>query len=128
MQIPVTTRSNGAATVAGSIASSNAFASAPTAADAANSRRGSRRSGSPRIALTRHPTTNPACTPLVSAAWAKFERWNSAASAGVTADAENHSAIAATWQSAMIVTDAGLEDAAANTWIAAFLDDLVHTL
>ena len=48
------------------------------------------------MALARQPRTNPACTPLVSAAWEKFERWNSAASAGVTADAENQSAIAAT--------------------------------
>ena len=36
----------------------------------------------------------------------------SAASAGTTAEAENHNAIAATWLTAMIVTDAGLEDAA----------------
>ncbi|HEX5863683.1 MAG TPA: hypothetical protein VF014_05395, partial [Casimicrobiaceae bacterium] len=51
---------------------------------------------------------------LVSAAWEKFERWNSAASAGVTAEAENQSAIAATWQIAMIVTDARLD--VAQVW------------
>ncbi len=57
------------------------------------------------MALARQPMTKPACTPLVSAAWAKCDRWNSAASAGVTADAENQSAIAATWQIAMIATE-----------------------
>ena len=96
MHTPVTTRSKGAAGEAGLTASSKALASAPTVADAANKRRGSTRSGRPRIALARQPRTNPACTPLVSAAWEKFERWNSAASAGVTAEAENQSAIAAT--------------------------------
>ena len=64
------------------------------------------RSASPKNALARHPTTNPACTPLVSAACAKPESPNSATSDGMTADAENHSAIAATWQTAMIATEA----------------------
>ena len=50
--------------------------------------------------------TKPACTPLVSAACANPDSRNSATSAGTTADAENHSAIAATWQSAMIAIDA----------------------
>ncbi len=50
--------------------------------------------------------TNPAWTPLVSAACAKPESPNSATSAGTTAEAENHSAIAATWHTAMIATDA----------------------
>src|SRR5213594_1818744 len=106
MHTPVTTRSKGAAGEAGLTASSKALASAPTVADAANRRRGSTRSGRPRIALAKQPRTKPACTPLVSAAWEKFERWNSAASAGVTAEADNQSAIAATWQISMIATDA----------------------
>src|SRR2546428_13149432 len=106
MHTPVTTRSSGAAGEAGLTASNDALAIAPTIADTANKRRGSTRSGRPRIALAKQPRTNPACTPLVSAAWAKFERWNSAASAGVTAEAENQSAIAATWQIATIATDA----------------------
>ena len=37
------------------------------------------------------------------------DRWNSAASAGMTAEAENHSAIAATWQTAMIAIDGAFE-------------------
>ena len=59
-----------------------------------------------RKALTRQPSTKPACTPLVSAACAKPVSRYSATSAGSTAEAENHSASAATWQTAMIVTDA----------------------
>src|ERR1700681_1061394 len=116
MQIPVATRSKGAAAVAGSTASSSALASAPAAADAANRRRGSMRSGSPRMALARQPMTKPACTPLVSAAWKKCERWNSAVRAGVTAEAENHSAIAATWDTATMVTEMRFDAAqVANT-------------
>ena len=57
--------------------------------------------------------TNPACTPLVSAALEKLERWNSAASAGITADAENQSAIAATWQNAMTAIDPAFDCAIA---------------
>src|SRR6266508_1419088 len=106
MHTPVTRRSKGASGEAALTASSKALASAPTVADTANRRLGSTRSARPRIALARQPSTNPACTPLVSAAWEKFESWNSAASAGVTAEAENQSAIAATWQIAMITTDA----------------------
>ena len=53
--------------------------------------------------------TKPACTPLVSAACAKPESRYSATSAGTAAEAENHSAIAATWQTAMMVIDATLE-------------------
>ena len=59
--------------------------------------------------------TKPICTALVSVACAKLERWNSAASAGTTADAENHNAIAATWQIAMIVIDARFDVANAVT-------------
>ena len=111
MQMPVAMRSAGAAHDAGSITRRSALAPAPITAEAAKSRRGSMRSGSPSTALARQPMTNPACTPLVSAACMKGERWNSATSAGTTADAENHSAIAATWQVAMIVTDAGFDSA-----------------
>src|SRR5437660_8889308 len=114
MQMPVTTRNAGAASDAGSTASSSALATAPVHADAAKRLRGSMRSGSPRRALARQPMTNPAWTPLVSAAWAKPDKWNSATSAGMTADAENHSAIAATWQSAMIEIDAALDVAGDN--------------
>jgi hypothetical protein len=55
------------------------------------------------------PTTKPACTPLVRAACAKPDSPYSATSAGTTADAENHNAIAATWQVAMIETDASFD-------------------
>src|SRR5438105_15310831 len=106
MQMPVTRRSSGATTDRGSTTSNNALAIAPIAADAANNRRSSSRSARPKIALTRQPMTKPICTAVVSVACAKLERWNSAASAGMMADAENHSAIAATWQIAMIVIDA----------------------
>src|SRR6185436_16433914 len=50
-----------------------------------------------------------ACTPLVSAAWAKPDSPYSATSAGTIAEAENQSAIAATWQIAMIETEATFE-------------------
>src|SRR5438046_10705319 len=95
MHTPVTTRSKGAAGEAGLTASSKALASAPTVADAANRRRGSTRSGRPRLALAKQPRTKPAWTALVSAAWEKVERWTSAVNAGVTAEAENVSVIAA---------------------------------
>src|SRR6266542_2354227 len=109
MQAPVTKRSAGAAIDAGSMTKRSAFAPAPIAADTAKNRRGSSLSASPMSALARQPATKPACTPLVSAALEKLERWNSAASAGSTADAENQSAIAATWQNAMIAIDAGFD-------------------
>src|ERR1700736_3277637 len=109
MQIPVATRSSGVASEAGSTMSSDALASAPAAAAVAKKRRGSTRSARPSNALARQPMTKPTCTPLVSAACAKFERWNSAASAGATAEAENQSAIAATWQTAMIATEIRLD-------------------
>jgi hypothetical protein len=54
--------------------------------------------------------TKPTCTPLVYAACMKLDSRNSAASDGITAEAENHSAMAATWLTAMIVTDAGFEE------------------
>ena len=117
MHTPVTTRRSGAPADAGSTTSNSALEAAPIAADAANRRRGSIRSGRPRNALARQPSTKPACTPLVSAAWAKPHRWNSATSAGMIAEAENHSAIAATWQTAMIETDATFD--ALRTDIAA---------
>ncbi len=96
MQTPVTKRNAGATSEAGSTTRSSALATAPIAADTAKNRRGSSRSARPMSALARQPTTKPAWTPLVSAALEKFESWNSAASAGRTADAENQSAIAAT--------------------------------
>ena len=108
MHTPVTTRSSGAPNDAGSTTSSSAFDTAPIAADVANRRRGSTRSASPSNALARHPSTKPAWTPLVNAAWAKPPNRNSATSAGMIADAENHSAIAATWQTAMIDTEPAL--------------------
>jgi hypothetical protein len=109
MHTPVTTRKSGAPIDAGSTASSSALDAAPIAAEAANRRRGSTRSASPRNALARHPSTKPACTPLVNAAWAKPSKRNSATSAGMIADAENQSAIAATWQTAMIETEAAFD-------------------
>ncbi len=106
MHTPVTKRSSGAGHVVGSTTSSSALASAPTSAESANSRRGSARSASPSDALARQPATKPACTLLVSAACMKLDRRNSATSAGITADAENQSAIAATWHSAISATAA----------------------
>ena len=54
------------------------------------------RSAKPRTALVRVPTTNPACTVLVNRdAWVGV-RVYSAAMEGTTAEAENHSAMAAT--------------------------------
>ena len=109
MQAPVTTRSNGVRGPAGSTTSSSAFAAAPTKADSAMKRLGSTRSASPSNALATQPITNPACTPLVRAACANPVSPYCATSAGTTADAENHSAIAATWQSAMIAIDASFD-------------------
>src|SRR4029453_3160752 len=114
MQMPVTTRSAGAAGESGGTARSSAVAAAPIAADQAKNRRGSMRSASPSPALTRQPITNPICTPLVSADCMNFDRWNSATSEGTIADAENQSAIAATWQIAMIVIDARFDAAKLN--------------
>src|SRR5512144_2627055 len=108
MHTPVTKRAAGAASERGSTTSSSALAIAPTAAAVAKKRRSSRRSARPRIALTRQPATKPTCTADVSVACAKRDRWNSAASDGTTADAENHSAIAATWQVAITAIDARL--------------------
>jgi hypothetical protein len=71
-------------------------------------RRGSIRSANPKIALVRLPTTNPACTPLVSDACKNGDNRYSASSAGTTAEAENQSAIAATWHRAMMVIATGL--------------------
>src|SRR6266700_3597064 len=111
MQAPVTARSSGAPNDPGSTTRSNALASAPTPAATAKSRRGSTRSARPRIALARQPMTKPAWTPLVSAACANLDNPYSAASAGTTADAENQSAIAATWHSAISVTEPSFESA-----------------
>src|SRR5881296_3081210 len=110
MQMPVTSRSSGAASERGSTTSSSALAIAPTIAEAANRCRNSSRSANPNTALTRQPTTKPTCTAVVSVACSKFDKWNSAASDGITAEAENQSAIAATWQAAMIVIDAPFDD------------------
>src|SRR6185369_10194478 len=109
MHIPVMKRSNGTSIEVGSTARISAFAAAATAADPMKKRRGSNRSASPRLALKRLPATKPACTPLVSNACAKDESGYSASNAGTTADAENHTAIAATWHTAMIVIDAAFE-------------------
>ena len=45
----------------------------------------------------------------------KLRRWNCATSAGTTADAENHSAMAPTWQIAMIAIDMRFDAIAANS-------------
>src|SRR5246127_1757675 len=111
MQMPATTRRSGAPTEPGSTPRRKAVAPARTAAEAAKNRRVSMRSASPSRALTRQPITNPTCTAPVNAACMKFESPNSATSDGTTAEAENHRAIAATWLTAMIATDAGLEEA-----------------
>ena len=70
---------------------------------------GSMRSARPSTALATQPTTNPTCTALVSAACANFDSPYCATKAGTTADAENQSAIAPTWQRAMIAIDVRLE-------------------
>src|SRR4029079_8896974 len=105
MHTPVIPRSKSAVADDGSTTSSPVLASAPTKADSANSRRGSPRSGSPSTALATQPTTNPSWTALVSAACVNAVRWNSTVSAGSTAEAENHSDIAATWRAAITVIE-----------------------
>jgi hypothetical protein len=107
--MPVTKRRTGAIGVDGLTTSRSALAIAPPSAHSANSRRGSTRSASPMTALTRQPTTNPSCTPLVSAACMNPDNPYSPTSAGTTADAENHSASAATSQIAMMATDASFD-------------------
>src|SRR6186997_1933085 len=101
MHMPVTKRRMGTIGPGGSTARIIALAIAATRAETMKNRRGSIRSARLRIALIRLPVTNPAWTPLVMSAWLKFDSLYSATSAGTIADAENHSAIAATWQSAI---------------------------
>ena len=107
--MPVTKRSSGATRDAGSTTSSSAFGD--RAAQRARGEQAARIDAIGQPEERAHEAAerrSPACTPLVSAACAKPVSPYSATSAGTTADAENHSAIAATWQSAMIVTDASL--------------------
>src|SRR4029078_9283480 len=109
MHTPVIPRSKSAVADDGSTTSSPVLASAPTKADSANSRRGSPRSGRPVTALATQPPTNPSWTALVSAACVNAVRWNSTVSAGSTAEAENHSDIAATWQGGRLRVDKGFD-------------------
>ena len=60
-------------------------------------RLGSNRSGRPSSALTRVPTTKPACTALVSSATSNPESGVLRAKVEAAAADANHTAIAATW-------------------------------
>jgi hypothetical protein len=70
-------------------------------AQPATSRCGRIRSAKPNTAEPMAPATNPACTGVVSQAAAPALRCHWAASAGPTADAENHTPMASTSTSAI---------------------------
>ena len=106
MQIPVTKRSAITPGDVGGKARIRPLAAAPIRAETMNRRRGSNRSAIPKPALTMVPTTNPSCTALVNkdavAASSPALRRRS----GTTAEAENHSAMASTWATIMMVMEA----------------------
>jgi len=77
-----------------------AFAAAATTVEIMNRRRGSTRSARPSVALASVPATNPTCTKLVNSDTCSGVSACSRRMEGTTADAENQSASAATWQSA----------------------------
>ena len=106
MQAPVTKRST---TIAGDVGSNSRMAplaAAATKAAPMKNRRGSSRSASPKPALIKVPITKPSWTALVSSDAVASSRPACALSAGTTAEAENHTAIAATSQKTMIAIDA----------------------
>ncbi len=77
-----------------------AFATAPTTQPTANRRRALSTSARFSTLLNRVPSTNPACTAIVSQAVAERVNWNSAAIAGPAAVAENHKVIPRNWAKA----------------------------
>ena len=102
MQTPVTKRSATTDAEAGSNRRIAALAAAATSADAMKNLRGSIRSARPRRALVSVPATNPACTALVNSEAECGSIAPVALRAGTIAEAENQSAMAATWQTAMV--------------------------
>src|SRR5581483_8658487 len=90
---PATPRSAIAHTTPGAPATPR-VASAATTAPPANNRRADHRSASVNVADTSAPATKPSCTEMVSHAPPAGPRPQTAARAGVTAEALNHGAIA----------------------------------
>ncbi len=100
MQAPVTKRIAIIVNEVGSTIRMTALAAAAMIAEVMKNRRGSMRSANPRRALIKVPTTNPTWTLLVNKdAWVGVNAY-SAEIEGMTADAENHSAITAISQTA----------------------------
>ena len=110
MQMPVANRSPITANDAGSNARIRMFAPAAVRAEAMKNRRGSKRSARLNKALMMVPTTNPACTELVNRDAISGGRPTLSRKAGTTAEAENHSAIVATVQKAMIPSERARTD------------------
>ena len=102
MQTPVMKRSATTVGEAGSTSRIAALAPAATSAEAMKNLRGSIRSARPRKALVSVPATKPAWTALVKSEAECGSIAPVALSAGTMAEAENHSAMAATWQTAMV--------------------------
>lgn len=103
---PVTKRSTSAGARPSATSGIRAVAAAASSADAPNSQCVGMRSARLRTADTNAPVTKPACTDMVSQARPLPSRLHAAASAGTTADAENHVAIAsnsATANNTMVV-------------------------
>ena len=86
-----------------------AFAAAAMIAEAMKNRRGSMRSAIPRRALIEVPTTNPTWTLLVNKDACVGVNAYSAEIDGMTADAENHSAMTAISQTARMSRETGFE-------------------
>ena len=110
MQMPVAKRSPITAKDAGSKARMRMFAPAAVRAEAMKKRRGSKRSARLKSALTMVPITKPACTELVNRDAISGGRPTLSRRAGTTADAENHSAMVATVQKAMIASERARTD------------------
>ena len=93
----------------GSTSSIAPFASPATKADIMKKRRGSSLSARPKNALDNVPTTNPAWTLLVNSEALVGLSPYSATSVGITAEAENQSAITATTQTESRASENGFE-------------------
>ncbi len=109
MQAPVTTRASRVQPESGPKTRIAALAAAAIRAATMKKRRGSRRSARPSSALPSDPSTKPAWTLLVKSDWANPPSPYSAVSAGTTAEAENQSAMAATWQAESTPSEAHFE-------------------
>ena len=79
----------------------DALATAPATHPSANSRRALRTSARFSVALINVPTTNPACTAIVSQAMPDEEMESSVAMAGAAAVAENQSVMPSNWAAAI---------------------------